>query len=243
MKEIAQIAKDLLLLLSRLVWLILQSLVRWLGKALAYLYRHRIQITGHPVTPYVVLLLCTVWFLLSMQYRLNAPHSQIQTTPGQPTAYQPKPHQPDPRLVDEYQALTGSLPDAQADLHLIHTIYPWLGTPHCDGGSSLKGTDCSGFVQSVFQERYRVRLSRSAADMYEQDIVRVDREDLQEGDLVFFRIGSRSISHVGIYLKGDRFVHASTSQGVIVSSLQEPYYRKAYYRTGRVKNLVMWAFK
>lgn len=231
------------MLLGRLVWLILQSLIRWLGKALAYLYRHRIQITGHPVTPYVVLLLCTVWFFISMKSRSNAPHSPAQTTTGRPTAYQPRPYQPDPQWVAEYQTLTGSLPDAHTDLHLIHTIYPWLGTPHCDGGSSLKGTDCSGFVQSVFQERYRVRLSRSAADMYEQDVVRVDQADLQEGDLVFFRIGSRSISHVGIYLKDGHFVHASTSQGVMVSSLQEPYYRKAYYRAGRVKNLVMWAFK
>jgi cell wall-associated NlpC family hydrolase len=243
MKEIAQIARDLLLLLGRLLWLILQSLVRWLGKALAYLYRHRITITGHPVTPYVVLLLCTGWFIFSLKSQANSARFQEPATPGQRTAYQPNAPQPDAQLVAEYQALTSSLPDAHTDLHLIHTIYPWLGTPHCDGGSSLKGTDCSGFVQSVFQERYRIRLSRSAADMYEQDVVRVDREDLQEGDLVFFRIGSNRISHMGIFLKDNLFVHTSTSQGVIVSSLREPYYRKAYYRAGRVKNLVMWAFK
>jgi lipoprotein Spr len=62
----------------------------------------------------------------------------------------------------------------------------------------------------------------------------VSREDLKEGDLVFFKINSRTISHVGIYLGNNRFAHASSSRGVVLSNLDEPYYKRYFYKGGRL---------
>jgi len=242
MKEMARVVKDIFLLIGRLLWLVLQTLARWTGKALRYLYRHRVPITGHRLTPYVVLLLCTIWFVFSMKNRSETAALPEEVS-GEMVTYQPQAAQPDSVLVAEYQALTGSLPGKETDLRLIHSIHNWLGTPHADGGHTLSGTDCSGFVQAVFQETYCIQLSRNSAEMLEQDVTVIDRDALREGDLVFFRIGGSHVSHVGIFLKDDQFVHASTSKGVTVDSLDSPYYQKTFYRAGRVKKVAMWAFK
>ena len=105
----------------------------------------------------------------------------------------------------------------------------WLGTPHRMGGSTKRGVDCSGFVAIVFREVYGKQLARSSADR---------RGKLQEGDLVFFKTGGgkkKTPNHVGIYLKNGKFIHTSTSRGVMVSSLSEPYYTRSWITGGRVK--------
>lgn len=114
----------------------------------------------------------------------------------------------------------------------------WLGTPHRMGGSTKRGVDCSGFVAIVFREVYRKQLARSSADMLKYNCKKVSRSKLQEGDLVFFRTGSgkkKVPNHVGIYLKNGKFIHTSTSKGVMVSSLSEPYYTRTWITGGRVK--------
>ncbi|RHJ85498.1 C40 family peptidase [Parabacteroides sp. AM08-6] len=114
----------------------------------------------------------------------------------------------------------------------------WLGTPYRMGGNTKRGVDCSGFVAIVYREVYGKQLSRSSADMLKHNCRRISRAKLQEGDLVFFRTGKgkKNVpSHVGIYLKNGRFIHASTSKGVIVSSLSEPYYTRTWLTGGRVK--------
>ncbi len=114
----------------------------------------------------------------------------------------------------------------------------WLGVPYRYGGLTRRGVDCSGFVMNVFREVYGKSLSRSAADMLKRDCKRVGRSKLKEGDLVFFRTGRekrKEPDHVGIYLKNGKFIHASTSSGVIVSSLSEPYYVRTWLTGGRVK--------
>ncbi|WP_455640174.1 C40 family peptidase [Parabacteroides sp.] len=114
----------------------------------------------------------------------------------------------------------------------------WLGTPHRMGGSTKRGVDCSGFVAIVFREVYGKQLSRSSADMLKYNCKKVSRSKLQEGDLVFFRTGGGSKkkpNHVGIYLKNGKFIHTSTSNGVMVSSLSEPYYTRSWITGGRVK--------
>jgi hypothetical protein len=118
---------------------------------------------------------------------------------------------------------------------LIREVSSWLGTPHRYAGNSREGADCSGFVMEVFRTVYQVRLPRSSADMaaFSRNI---SKAQLQEGDLVFFRTsGGRRISHVGIYLSNNKFIHASSSRGVVVSDLDEPYYRRTWARAGRVK--------
>lgn len=114
----------------------------------------------------------------------------------------------------------------------------WLGTPHRMGGSTKRGVDCSGFVTLVFREVYGIQLARSSADMLKHNCRKVSRAKLQEGDLVFFRTGREKKNipdHVGIYLKNGKFIHTSTSKGVMVSSLSEPYYTRTWVTGGRVK--------
>jgi lipoprotein Spr len=88
----------------------------------------------------------------------------------------------------------------------------------------------------VYQEAYGIALNRNSRAMYEQDVETIRKEDLREGDLVFFDINGDGISHVGIYLRNNMFAHASSSRGVIVESLESPYYRKNYAGSGRVRN-------
>lgn len=114
----------------------------------------------------------------------------------------------------------------------------WLGVRHRMGGSTKKGVDCSGFVAIVYREVYGKQLSRSSADMLKFNCRKVSRSKLQEGDLVFFRTGKgkkKVPNHVGIYLKNGKFIHSSSSSGVRVSSLSEPYYVRTWLTGGRVK--------
>lgn len=116
----------------------------------------------------------------------------------------------------------------------------WLGVPHRLGGLTKKGVDCSGFVTVMFREVYGKQLARSSADMLKHNCKKVSRANLKEGDLVFFRTGKGKKhvpNHVGIYLKNGKFIHTSTSSGVIVSSLSEPYYVRTWVAGGRVKDL------
>ncbi len=115
----------------------------------------------------------------------------------------------------------------------------WLGVPHKLGGMTKRGVDCSGFVTLVYREIYGKQLARTSADMLKHDCKKVSRRKLKEGDLVFFKTGRGGKrgkpDHVGIYLKNGRFIHASSSKGVIVSSLSEPYYARTWLTGGRVK--------
>ncbi len=118
---------------------------------------------------------------------------------------------------------------------LSQKIFEWLGTPYRSGSNSKNGTDCSGFVQMVYREVYNRVLLRSSSMMITQVKKRIKNiEDLREGDLLFFKIWRHRISHVGIYLKNGMFVHASTSNGVEIASLNDRYYHKTFFRGGRV---------
>lgn len=120
---------------------------------------------------------------------------------------------------------------------LIREIDGWLGTPYRFGAVEKgKGTDCSGFVGEIFRRVYGVNLPREANDMYSTGTA-VDRKDLRRGDLVFFEKtykGSVGASHVGIFIDGDRFAHASTTVGVTYSNLSEPYYSNHFLGYRRV---------
>ncbi|STL90306.1 lipoprotein [Escherichia coli] len=100
------------------------------------------------------------------------------------------------------------------------------------GGSTKKGIDCSGFVQRTFREQFGLELPRSTYEQQEMG-KSVSRSNLRTGDLVLFRAGSTG-RHVGIYIGNNQFVHASTSSGVIISSMNEPYWKKRYNEARRV---------
>lgn len=112
-------------------------------------------------------------------------------------------------------------------------IKDWEGTPYRYGGNSQQGVDCSGFVCQAYMEVYNQPfLNRRAEDMY-KEVKPVKKDNLKEGDLVFFKINGRRIDHIGVYLNDGKFAHTSSSRGVMVSNLNEAYYRKRFYKGGR----------
>jgi probable lipoprotein NlpC len=116
---------------------------------------------------------------------------------------------------------------------LLQTVIDWIGTPYSYGASSRRGTDCSGFVTKVYQQVYGITLKRSSRSMF-SSVEHVAKTDMKAGDLVFFRHGKGAIYHVGIYLKDGKFAHSATNGGVMVSSLNQPYYHHNFYAAGRV---------
>lgn len=124
------------------------------------------------------------------------------------------------------------------NLHLYTEAQRWLGVKYRSGGNSHKGVDCSGFVWQIYNNVYGKRLTRSSAGMLKDNCWKIRKKDLREGDLVFFSIRSgrkKVANHVGIYLKSDYFVHASTSKGVRVDKLTDSYYKKYWLCGGRLK--------
>jgi len=119
------------------------------------------------------------------------------------------------------------------DLKLVSCLSEWLGTPYKYGGNTRQGTDCSGMVSAVFKEVYNINMYRNSADQL-KNVKVIDKSELRAGDLVFFKIYNDTISHVGIYLGENKFIHSSTRKGVVVNSLEEDYYKKCYFTSGRV---------
>lgn len=127
--------------------------------------------------------------------------------------------------------LTYSDTDNQA---LYEAINSWLGVPYKYGGTDRNGIDCSAFVGTIYKQVYGITLHRTANDML-RDVSLISRSQLREGDILFFTNSKGKVSHVGIYLKEQLFAHASTSNGVSVSSLDNVYWTKHFYKGGRVK--------
>jgi murein DD-endopeptidase / murein LD-carboxypeptidase len=87
----------------------------------------------------------------------------------------------------------------------------------------------------LYNEVYKHNLTGTSSELYKR-CTKVKRDALQQGDLVFFKISRNRVSHVGVYVANDYFVHASTKAGVVLSSLNEDYYRKYYGGGGRLKD-------
>ncbi|ALD22801.1 hypothetical protein AM218_12680 [Hymenobacter sp. DG25A] len=137
-------------------------------------------------------------------------------------------------LYQHYSSALGVKLAYTEDKDLLRTVADWMGTPYRFGSNTKRGTDCSGFVTRVFKEVYGVTLQRSSRSMF-QNVKRVDKNEMQTGDLVFFRRGpGQPIYHVGIYLKDGKFAHSATNGGVMVSSLNQAYYHRNFYAAGRV---------
>lgn len=109
----------------------------------------------------------------------------------------------------------------------------WVGVPYVIGGLSRAGVDCSGWVYMAYAKAFGKRLPRTTAQQVKTGNW-VSRSHLQYGDLVFFKTGVK-IRHVGIYIGDDKFMHASTSVGVTVSKLSNPYWHSRYWMARRHK--------
>lgn len=124
--------------------------------------------------------------------------------------------------------------DTMFNTVLYSKVADWIHTKYHYGGNTEKGIDCSGFSKMLYEWVYNIKLIGGSADIY-KTVSPVEKQDLKEGDLVFFKIRKNVISHVGVYLANNKFVHATVKSGVIISDLDEEYYKKRYYKGGRVK--------
>jgi cell wall-associated NlpC family hydrolase len=117
---------------------------------------------------------------------------------------------------------------------LYEFIDQWIGVPYNYGGKDRQGIDCSNFVFLCYQLVFQP-IPYAPSQELAGKIQNKAKSDLQEGDLVFFKFSNNKVSHVGIFLCNNFFVHASTQKGVIISSLAESTYQKAYFSGGKYK--------
>jgi len=110
--------------------------------------------------------------------------------------------------------------------------YQWKGTPYLYGGTQKSGADCSGFVFTVYKQLFNISLPRTTkAQVLKGQRVYINQ--LRAGDLVFFKTGW-NVRHVGIYLEKGKFVHSSSSKGVIISNMHTGYWKKKYWQSRRL---------
>ena len=138
-------------------------------------------------------------------------------------------------VKERYSSLLGVPEREIKNEKLYRFIDDWMGVPHKDGGFDKRGVDCSGFTVLLEKEIYNRELPRIARQMAEV-VKRKYEEELKEGDLVFFNFGGQPFSHVGVYLQNGKFVHTSSSKGVIISNLKDPWYYKYFSRAGSIRS-------
>ena len=135
------------------------------------------------------------------------------------------------REIHKYEEKLGiSLPET-SNIEFIKVIVPWLGSPYKYGGNSINGTDCSGFVSSIYSSFFKIELDRTSLLIF-QNARKINKSEVKEGDLVFFKTDGKKVSHVGITITPNHFIHASSKKGVVVNSLNEPYYSKNFVAFG-----------
>lgn len=139
--------------------------------------------------------------------------------------------QPNKKMVVKYAEKLQVPQSKITNIVLYEFIDEWYGTKYKYGGVTKAGVDCSGFCNVLYNKVYKKELPRSTKDIV-KIVNKVSQPKLKEGDLVFFNISGKKNSHVGLYLINDYFVHASTSKGVIISNLTNPYYKKAFSKGG-----------
>jgi lipoprotein Spr len=137
-------------------------------------------------------------------------------------------------LRAKFAAIMQVAPQLLTNNSLYRFIDSWLGTPYRLGGTTHKGIDCSAFVQQLYANVFSTSLVRTAIEQFGMAKRLFDYDSLKEGDLVFFRTVSSRISHVGVYITNNFFVHSCSSKGVTVSSLDDKYWSRTYAGAGRI---------
>jgi len=122
-----------------------------------------------------------------------------------------------------------------ADSEIVTLLYDqyndWRGVRYREGGLSKNGVDCSGYVYLTYRQRLNRNIPRST-ELLVKSGTRVSPRQIQPGDLVFFKTGWKK-NHVGIYLRNGKFMHASSSRGVMISEIQNPYWSDAFWMARR----------
>ena len=133
----------------------------------------------------------------------------------------------------KYAVLLNTEVELLQDNRLLEHVDEWYGTRYRYGGTTKSGIDCSAFVQAVYLPAFALSLPRTARDQYRNSRI-ISATEMKTGDLVFFNT-TGGISHVGIYLQNNKFIHASTSQGVTISDMFDPYYLRRFVGIGRIE--------
>jgi cell wall-associated NlpC family hydrolase len=137
-------------------------------------------------------------------------------------------------LQFKYSLLLDAPVEQLTNLKLLEYIDEWYGTHYRFGGNTKDGIDCSAFAGGLMAAVFGVGLPRMAKDQYNAGL-RVKKSELQEGDLVFFHTTRKGVSHVGVYVANNKFVHASLNYGVTISDLNDPYYTRTYVGARRAR--------
>jgi len=171
-----------------------------------------------------------ITIVIALFFSVLAAQAQTKTSPA--TSDDKNTDDQESLAKDYLSQIMGVAMSATSNMKLFHFVYDWIGTPYRFGGSSRKGIDCSAFTKELYSDVFNMDIQRNSRDIFSM-VSPVKRDELKEGDLVFFKIHSRRISHVGIYLGNNRFAHAS-SRGVAINSLDDAYYNRYFYRGGRM---------
>ena len=135
-------------------------------------------------------------------------------------------------MIDFFCAQQVELDSCQPSA-FYQTIYHWMGAKYRSKTPSGRALDCSGFASLVYKEAYQIKLNGGSYSIYPQTTP-LQKNELQPGDLVFFKIRKGRISHVGIYLGNNKFVHSATRGGVRIDDLNDAYYKKYFFKGGRI---------
>ncbi|MEE4356246.1 MAG: C40 family peptidase [Desulfococcaceae bacterium] len=142
-------------------------------------------------------------------------------------------HLADSGFYRRYSKKLGIPLEGTENKKLLKSVAKWMGTPYLWGGCSDRGIDCSCLIKNIYAEVYGMDLNRTSLQLCSEDFRPVDTKNLKEGDIICFDMEKNGISHVGMYLKNNKFVHASLSKGVRISNLQKNYYQKRLVMAGR----------
>ena len=137
-------------------------------------------------------------------------------------------------LVSKYAGMINVSPKNINNYPLFRFIDDWYGTEYRYGGTDNTGIDCSAFSQKLYGQVYGIELERTAREQRREAERIKHPDDAEEGDLIFFRARRFRVSHVGVYLANGYFVHASSSQGVVISNLNNRYWKRRYAGCGRI---------
>ncbi|MFA3782868.1 C40 family peptidase [Melioribacteraceae bacterium 4301-Me] len=142
------------------------------------------------------------------------------------------------KFIENYEKLKSFNVALTPREKILFEIIKFIDTPYKYGGNSDNGIDCSAFTREIFESSVSIELPRTASEQFKVGKKVNNKNDLQFGDLIFFNTTRKSYpGHVGIYLGDDKFVHASRSLGVTISTLDEPYYKQRYVGARRIENI------
>ena len=141
-------------------------------------------------------------------------------------------------LILLYVNVFGESEEKNIEKQILESAEDWMGTPYKMGGEDKNGVDCSAFTQTIIKDVFDIDLPRRVKDQKKVGL-KVELEEMQAGDLVVFKTGGflSNRQHIGIYLSDYKFLHASSSEGVTVSSLEDWYWKKKYRSSRRIQEI------